>query len=359
MLKKKVVKGYWKIKKHCQDEALKYKSKKIFRKNCGGAYSAAWEYGFLDEICSHMTRPTYEGKTWIIYSYIILNKYVYIGLTDNEKRRKREHEQKNIDNHSAIKKFIEKNNIKKEDIKYLVEVDNIKCSDTASILEGVYLNAYLKDGFIKINKAKTGSLGGGILIWTKEKCSEILKNYTKRSEFKKVYPTAYKVSCEKGWIDEFLPPREIIWTKEECKKVAIKCKNKKIFKNEYGGAYKASYKNNWLDEFFPNIKKINPRNYWTYEKCLERSKNYKNRSEFEQKESSAYRKSLKEGWIDKFFPDTIIYNNYPRGYWTYEKCTEVAKLCLNRNEFDIIYSGAYKASVKYGWLDEFFPKIPK
>lgn len=39
---------------------------------------------------------------------------------------------------------------------------------------------------------------------------------------------------------------------------------------------------------------------WIYERCLEESKKYKNRTEFQEKNVSAYRKSLNMGWIDDF-----------------------------------------------------------
>lgn len=48
---------FW-TKDKCIDEALKYKSKKQFQKESGGAYAAALDNGWLDKICSHMKRPT-------------------------------------------------------------------------------------------------------------------------------------------------------------------------------------------------------------------------------------------------------------------------------------------------------------
>ena len=47
-------------------------------------------------------------------------------------------------------------------------------------LEKEYLDKYLNLGFIKINRIKTGNLGGGKIVWTKERCLEIAKKYSKR-----------------------------------------------------------------------------------------------------------------------------------------------------------------------------------
>lgn len=41
-----------------------------------------------------------------------------------------------------------------------------------------------------------------------------------------------------------------------------------------------------------------------------------------------------------------------RGYWTKEKCQEVALLCKYRNEFNKKYKVAYVTSSKNGWLSE-------
>jgi len=47
--------GYWN-EKNCLIEALKYENRKDFRKGSAGAYGAAMENKWLDEICSHMSK---------------------------------------------------------------------------------------------------------------------------------------------------------------------------------------------------------------------------------------------------------------------------------------------------------------
>ena len=42
-----------------------------------------------------------------------------------------------------------------------------------------------------------------------------------------------------------------------------------------------------------------------------------------------------------------------RGYWDYEHCYIAAKECTCKSEFDAKYRSAYKAALKYGWLDEY------
>lgn len=45
------------------------------------------------------------------------------------------------------------------------------------------------------------------------------------------------------------------WTKEKCKEIALTCSSKREFSKKYPGAYKVSLKNDWLDEFFPKNNK--------------------------------------------------------------------------------------------------------
>lgn len=52
---KKMPIGYW-TKERCMHEALKYKTKKEFYDKCGGAYSASFRNGWLNDVCKHMLK---------------------------------------------------------------------------------------------------------------------------------------------------------------------------------------------------------------------------------------------------------------------------------------------------------------
>ena len=86
-------------------------TKSEFRKSYTSAYEYAYRNNFLDDICSHMT-PLGNKYIRMVYAYEFnLNneKYAYIGITCNEKRRKTEHLSKNSD--SPVNKFMIENNI--------------------------------------------------------------------------------------------------------------------------------------------------------------------------------------------------------------------------------------------------------
>ena len=55
-------------------------------------------------------------------------------------------------------------------------------------------------------------------------------------------------------------------------------------------------------------------------------------------------------WFEKTKPKVL-----PRK-WTYEACRDAAKQCSSRSEFVKKHKGAYEASRKNGWLDEFIPE---
>ena len=78
---------------------------------------------------------------------------------------------------------------------------------------------------------------------------------------------------------------------ENCYEAAKKCKSVSEFAKLYHGA--------WLQ------RKIAKSGFWqNHDNCLNESKKYKARTEFSKGNNSAYVQSLKNGWIDEFFPKT-------------------------------------------------------
>ena len=58
-------------------------------------------------------------------------------------------------------------------------------------LEKFYLDEYLNNNWVILNKVKTGSLGGNILKWTYEICEKEVCKYDSIKEFKEVLITNY------------------------------------------------------------------------------------------------------------------------------------------------------------------------
>jgi len=67
------------------------------------------------------------------------------------------------------------------------------------------------------------------------------------------------------------------------------------------------------------VKKRNPKNYWTKEKCHEEALKYKTRSEFNKNSLAAYCKAWDSKWLEDICSHmTIIGNHYNRCIYSYE-----------------------------------------
>ena len=144
--------------------------------------------------------------------------------------------------------------------------------------------------------------------WTKIRCyNEALKYYT-RTEFARKASSAYVKAKKSGWIDDYFWFKEDNhkkWTRDTCYKEAKKYRTKGEFCEGNHTAYQIASNNKWLDDYFWFIKvkpKHPPRKWW-YESCKEEALKYKNRSEFAVKSKGAYGVSLKNGWLDEFYPE--------------------------------------------------------
>ena len=142
---------FW-TKEKCINEALKYKSRKLFQKGSSGAYSAALDNGWLDEICSHMRRPAPSNYYWT------------------------------------------KERCKEEAAKYETLKDFRKNSYA--------YNAALKNGWVAeicSHMARAAKPAG---YWTKARCiKEARKNKT-FSQFRKNCASAYAIAWRNGWLDD-------------------------------------------------------------------------------------------------------------------------------------------------------------
>ena len=137
--------------------------------------------------------------------------------------------------------------------------------------------------------------------------------------------------------------------KTNCRNAAKKCKSKSEMYKRFASAYIFSIKNGWIDEFFPKSTTKRGKTFWTKENCREEAKKYKTRSEFSFKCNRAYRISLDNGWLDEF--GFSLNKKY-----TKEKCARIAAECEGRSDFKEKYPDEFKAASRGGWLSEFFGK---
>lgn len=233
--------NHW-TKDTCKDIALRYNTKKDFFMYNRSAYSYAYTHKFLDEICMHMIKLGNRYNK-CVYAYEFDDNHVYVGITNNLLRRNADRLTRETD---AVSKHIKLTGIQPN----IIQLTDYISRDIAAELEGVYVKQYSNNGWIVLNRLKTGGLGGNTIIWTEEKCLEEAKKYNTRTLFKHKSKGAYDACKRNGWLGEAYKHMKEpnYWTKENCIMEASKYKTMKEFKKFAGGAYNKACKNRWLSE---------------------------------------------------------------------------------------------------------------
>lgn len=349
-------KGYWTIER-CHIEAKKYMTRGEYRKKCP-SYQAACKSGWLDEVCAHMGKPI--QTKYIIYAYEFTDNHVYVGLTKNKTKRLNEH----LSSHkSPVYKHSQKTKSKP---KLVILYEQLIFNDNdIKEQEKFWLDCYINDGWIKLNKIKTGGLGGDIIIWTKKKCHEAALTCETRTEFLNKFSGAYHRANRSGWLDDVCSHMELrhkpngYWTYGKCREAAYKCKSIKEFTEKYGSAYTISKNNGWLKDFNVQLNNIGRKKpgYWNvFENCKEEALKHNSRWEFQQLSHSAYCSAYKNGWLDDVCSHMELQIK-SCGHWNdFENCKEEALKYKSRSDFSCGTSGAYHAATRNDWLDVFFPK---
>ena len=333
----------------CYDEAKKYKTYPDFRINSKGAYAAAYKNGWLGDYTWLEKGRISEKNIYAVYYYEDKDtNAVYVGLTNNLKRRHRQH-CKGILKHGEFKYDIVykywHDTLGKEVPEPIVIHKDIYAKD-AQEYEKKYIEKFKNEGKLVLNIAKAGSLGA-YGKWTKEKCYDEAKKYKSRGEFAKRSNVAYNVALKNGWLDEYTWFEKIrgAWTKEKCYDEAKKYKSSSEFFRKNRTAYTIAWKNGWLDEYDwfknPHIK-------WTKESCYNEAKKYKSRWDFGKNSTSAYNAAKKNGWLKDY-----TWFEKPREKWNRETCYDEAKKYKSVSEFHKASKGAYKAAWKNGWLADY------
>lgn len=292
-----------------KEESKKYKTRSDFAKNSKYAYRLALENKWLDNFTwlIDIRFNIFTDKVDSVYSYEFKEqKSVYVGRTLIRLQTNRDYQ--HIFGNDSVSKFAKLNNIPVPEMKILENNLTIK---EGSEREGYWVEKYKSDGWVILNKIKTGSIG--LLArgkWTYEKTKEESKKYKTRAEFVKGNSSAFSAAKKNGWLDEFSwlvngnklrAEQRRKWTQETSRKEAMKYNTKKDFRLGSPSAYQASRENNWLNNYtwLEDLSKK-----WNYNTCKEEAMKYKSREEFHKNRSRAYQVSRKNNWLDEFFPKT-------------------------------------------------------
>ncbi|MFB9862468.1 hypothetical protein [Rufibacter immobilis] len=193
--------------------------------------------------------------------------------------------------------------------------------------------------------------------WNYETCKEAAALCETRFEFSKKHSRAYVVSLERGWINEFFPNSpsrnykpDGYWNYETCKEAAGSCSGRGDFKSKCNRAYRLSREKGWLDDFYPkNLNK--PPFYWTLERCREKALLCDTRFEFKKKFVSAYSSAQLNGWLDEICSHCVSLQ-LPDGTWSKEYIIEKSKEFTSLKEFREEHPAAFVAAQRLNIYEE-------
>lgn len=236
-------------------EALKYKSRKEFRKKNQPAYNQSLGKGkdFYESIVQHMG-DIGDIKKRMIYAFLFPNNIIYVGLTYKLEIREKQHLQvDDTTKKSPVKNYIRETGIQPQ----LIKLTDYIPYDEAQKKEDEFIKKFTNEGYTLLNTQKAGNLGAGINKWTKNKLKQLALNYDNISDFNKEQRSAAQSALNMGIYDDITSHM----TRKREKK---------------------SY-----------LHKRNPKKTWTQEEIFNVLKDYQSFTDFHQKNNSAYRSAIK------------------------------------------------------------------
>lgn len=355
-------KGYWEDKEKVLKEARKYKYKSEFRHKAPSAYKSALLHHWLGEMEfeTKVTKGDPRGPIHIIYVYIDeVNKYAYVGATNDMKRRDWEH--KNQKNDPVYKYFYGKS-LKIPAYKILLDGLTIVERQREERVQSLYYRDvlhYTLINNINLTGENVGSVGSLIKKWTKKAVLREAEKYKTPTEFFTKSAGAYDAALKYKMMNnetfpwfysKRMPPRW--WSVKE--HVFEESKNYKSW-NEFflksPAAHFSARKHKWEDEMTWLLRDQVPQGYWQNEEhVIEESKKYSTRTDFFKGCHAAYDYAAKNNLWEKM--PWIKTKVKEHGYWTKERVFEEGGKYSTKMEFKRGAPTAYSLATKNNWINE-------
>lgn len=326
------------------EESKKYKTRTEFARKSSGAYDAARYKGWLDEMTwlEYVPNP-YIDNMHTVYGYFDhANKVAYIGLTMNTRRRSFQHKHE-----GPVCRYFGYDNI--PDPVYLES--NLSAIE-AQEKEDYYIKYYKSEGYVLLNKARTGkhvgSLGGAAKKWTKNRVFKESKKYRYLRDFIKGSPTAYDVARCRGWLEDMTWIHRMMhmkWTYDEVLEISKQYTTKAEFKKNEPKAYCVANEKHWMKDF-TWLKSVSTLK-WTHENVIAEAKKHKNVSSFAKRVPAAYDAARRNGWLAE------MTWTYSKKKWTYGSVSEESKKYTLLKDFAEHSSSAYITARRNGWMKDF------
>ena len=281
----------WTLKK-LKASAANYKTRTAWQRGDSSAYTTAHRRGVLDECCANMKRIGSRNNR-AIYALEFSDKSVYVGLTHNVTKRKRQHL------HKPTSKIMATKFASGMPFVFKVLTDYLPV-DEAARLEGDVLATYQREGWDSLNSSATGSLGTNEVKWTLAKMEASASKYKTRGEWQKEDQKAYDAAHRNGLLEEccaHMQPVRNSWTPETLKASASKYETRKAWREAEPSAYSVAKHHRLLDTCCADMKFI--RKSWNLEKLKASAAKYQSRNSWRVGERAAYSAAHKRGVLDE------------------------------------------------------------
>ena len=208
---------------------------------------------FIKEYSENSQKRKESDRCIYAYEFKIDDKYyIYVGLTKDHKKRDISHR---TSSSSAVYRFSIEHNVQIPEMKIIIDYEDEKL---AKVDEGVVLQKYINNGFIELNKIKTGGLGSiNYQNYTKEDCEKIIKenNIKYRTQWTNLHYSSFMWAQENNLLDELLPKQRLNnFTYEECLEDARKYKSGKEWQRCSNTMYRYARRHHWLTDITHELR---------------------------------------------------------------------------------------------------------
>lgn len=351
----------------CEIESKKYTSRGSFAKGCPSAYNKARIEGWLDEYV-WLKPQRHEKGYWtearcesVARSY----QHMYDFQTENLGAYNAAKRNGWLKKYTWLEKVSENTKPRGYWDSYencYVEAQRHKTLKSFIMQSGGAYNSALEHGWMEDYTWLEGHRRKNRAYYTYDVCYELANCCKNKSQFIRDYPTAYKVSKENGWIEEYIwfknkkckqnKVQSGYWSvKDNCRAEALKYSKRRDFREKSNSAYKSSVKNGWIDDF-TWLETYNHNTIWTKEICKNESRKYNKLKDFRKYSPKQYNASKEHGWLKDFV--WLERSIKPSNYWNEKTCMEEAKKYNTLNEFFEFAGSAYNKACENGWLKDYY-----
>lgn len=247
---------------HCASVAKKYSFVYDFYIKDRKQYYIAKKNGWLSGFEWLKSDGILEMKNRLIYVYEFNNGFAYVGLTNDIKRRDRQHRgiswngKKKAPKHDSLYQYSEETGNIIPEPKILEESLTV---EEAKLAENKWMKNYSDNGWTLINKCPGGSVGSSLdFCGKKDNIEKLITEITSyksgeevRRENRSLYNKMVKYGLGKICFPQNAKRKSNVYTEDFIKELVKKYPSKKTLRENDCGAYQYFWEHGLLDRFYP------------------------------------------------------------------------------------------------------------